>query len=381
MAQSSYRMSVAFVTVAMSSCLVALSTDTVFAGSTSGIAAPPSHHGVVEVSTAGELEYIDKYPSSYLTDNIKIMTNIDLSGYAWNSLGSTAAPFSGQFDGQGYSISGVSVTNTGVSHEVGFFGTLDGQVSDLNISGTVTVGQFSNAGLLAGEQNGGSIINSSTAGSVSAPEGGSIGGLVGNQAGGSIQESFSNASVTGGFSVGGLVGNQNGMISNSYATGTTNDGSTAEGGLVGLENAGSITDSYATGSLVNGIPFDTGGLIGDYNTGTNTNDYFLQTSPSESGAGFAVGGSAGDVKGLSTNQFALTNSFTGFDFTNTWGVSKTINNGYPYLLAFYPGSGGIPGKLPEVPFAGLLPLVVVVGLGVLAFDRRKRASIPFANES
>lgn len=378
MGQSPKRAAVALVTVAMSSCFVALSTGTVFASPSSSITAPPSNHGVVQVSTAGELEYIDKHPSLYLAGNIKIMNNIDLSGYAWNSLGLPGSPFVGQFDGQGYTISGLSVTDPGTDDDVGFFGALDGQVSNLNIAGAVTVGQFSTSGLLAAEQTGGSISNSSTVGSVSANYAGSLGGLVGNQSGGSIQDSYSNASVTGNGTIGGLVGNQNGSISNSYATGTISGGST-EGGLVGLQNAGTIADSYATGSLVNGNPSDTGGLIGDYNTGTNTNNYFLQTSPTEKGAGFAVGGSVGGVKGLNATQFASTTSFTGFDFTNTWGLSNTINNGYPYLLAFYPGSTGLPGQLPEVPLAGALPLFALVGLGILALRSRKRSSIALAD--
>lgn len=43
--------------------------------------APPiDSNGIVEVSTAAQLEYIDANQSAYLNDTIEIMNNIDVSG-------------------------------------------------------------------------------------------------------------------------------------------------------------------------------------------------------------------------------------------------------------------------------------------------------------
>jgi hypothetical protein len=43
-----------------------------------------------------------------------------------------------------------------------------------------------------------------------------------------------------------------------------------------------------------------------------------------------------NVLALSDSQMKQQASFTGFDFTNTWDISPTINNGYPYLRGMQP---------------------------------------------
>ena len=72
----------------------------------------------------------------------------------------------------------------------------------------------------------------------------SVGGLVGNN-GGSITNSYATGSVEGNLSVGGLVGSNDGSIMSSYATASVK-GLLGVGGLAG-ENFGPITNSYATG--------------------------------------------------------------------------------------------------------------------------------------
>ena len=90
-----------------------------------------------------------------------------------------------------------------------------------------------------------------------------IGGLVGLQgSGGSITDSYATGSVDGGVGdndiVGGLVGLQGsgGSITDSYATGSVDGGAGGfdrVGGLVGRQDVrGSITDSYTTGSADGG---------------------------------------------------------------------------------------------------------------------------------
>ena len=97
-----------------------------------------------------------------------------------------------------------------------------------------------------------------------------VGGLVGFQFDGSITASYATGSVDGGDGhdgVGGLVGYQDaGNITGSYATGSVDggDGSDGVGGLVGLQFDGSITASYATESVDGGEGDDRiGGLVGE----------------------------------------------------------------------------------------------------------------------
>ena len=89
--------------------------------------------------------------------------------------------------------------------------------------------------------------------------GGNVGGLVGSNYG-TISASYATGSVTGGVEVGGLVGinGDGGTISTSYFTGSVT-GSITVGGLVG-GNIGTTSASYATGSVTGGL--EVGGLVG-----------------------------------------------------------------------------------------------------------------------
>ena len=96
-----------------------------------------------------------------------------------------------------------------------------------------------------------------------------IGGLVGLQAGGSITESYATGSVDGEVgkdNIGGLVGRQaGGSITGSYSTGSVKGGAGSDnvGGFVGFQNGGSIIGSYATGSVKGGAGSDNvGGFVG-----------------------------------------------------------------------------------------------------------------------
>ncbi|WP_161599039.1 GLUG motif-containing protein [Aidingimonas lacisalsi] len=88
-----------------------------------------------------------------------------------------------------------------------------------------------------------------------------VGSLVGNNYGGTISQSYATGSVSGAHDVGGLVGDNSGTISQSYATSDVSGKSIAIGGLVGHDRSGTISQSYATGT-VTGISDYVGGLVG-----------------------------------------------------------------------------------------------------------------------
>ena len=94
------------------------------------------------------------------------------------------------------------------------------------------------------------------------------GGLVGENAG-TVSNSYSTGSVTGASMVGGLVGKNAGTVSNSYSTGSVT-GNEPVGGLVGW-NTGTVSNSYSTGGVTGSE--DVGGLVGQ-NWGTVSNSYY-----------------------------------------------------------------------------------------------------------
>ena len=132
------------------------------------------------------------------------------------------------------------------------------------------------------------------------------GSLVGINSSGTISASYATGSVTGNGSsakVGGLVGENSGTISASYATGSVTSQS-AVGGLVG-ENHGTISASYATGSVTGTRGF-VGGLAA-WNSGTISASY---ATGSVSGS-YAVGGLVGTNGWGIINTSYATGSVTG----------------------------------------------------------------------
>ena len=129
------------------------------------------------------------------------------------------------------------------------------------------------------------------------------GGLVGLNQGGTISNSYATGTVEGNQDIGGLVGkNDFGTIEeDSYATGavTGKDASTSTseriGGLVGLSTGGSasISDSHATGR-VEGHQ-DIGGLVGKNDGGDISDSYATGTVEGDTDIGGLVGLNSGTV--------------------------------------------------------------------------------------
>lgn len=321
-----------------------------------------------QVSNALQLEYIDQNQSQYLNSNIELMGNVDMTGYTgWVPIGGNLNDnFSGTFNGQGYLISGLAIDG-GSDNYVGFFGETSGTIENVGIDATVT----------------GGILKGGT--------GFHTGGLVGFESSGSITNSYVSGSVTGdgggiseGTQTGGMVGFQDrGSIVNSYSTASVTGGGNGEldltGGLVGLQGpGGSIANSYATGSVSGGnegtgVSSATGGLVGLGFAGTITDSFFDQVTTTQS-SGVGLGGHSSGATGESDLNMKLAPTFTGWDFKSTWGISASVNNGYPYLLDSTVSSAPTVGQLPEVPLAGVLPFLGLAGLGALALARPRRVA-------
>ena len=225
-----------------------------------------------------------------------LLNDIDLGGAEWTPIGTSSSPFTGEFNGNGYTVSNFKIT-TGRTY-VGLFGYNKGVIKNLGVENfTVNVSYSDDvyAGGLVG-YNSGSITNSYAAGNVSATASSSsttsyfyayAGGLVGYNDGGSIMNSYAtgnvSATATATYSstyayAGGLAGyNSGGSILNSYAAGevsATADDSAYAGGLVGSNSGGSITNSYATGDVSATSSGDyayAGGLVGRNYGGSITN--------------------------------------------------------------------------------------------------------------
>ena len=220
-----------------------------------------------EIATAAQLDKVRDHLDKHfvLTANINLGVSPWNAGEGWEPIGSNTAPFTGTFDGNGFTISDLTIHTS--TNDVGLFGVTDkdAEISNVKLK-DVSITSNSYVGALVGLNNG-KIENSSATGDVTG-SGDYVGGLVGYNNGGSITNSYATGNVTGSYPtlevtgswyVGGLVGfNDRGSITNSYAAGDVT-GRNFVGGLVG-RNDGSITNSYAAGDVTGGD--FVGGLVG-----------------------------------------------------------------------------------------------------------------------
>ena len=204
---------------------VALPPMAAHAAADCSITATWSSSDPVNVASADELSCIGG-PGT-LDLNYVMTDDIDLSGTAWLPIGSSGAPFTGTFDGGGFTVEGLDVNQSGVT-DVGLFGGISGAtISDLTLLTANVVG------------------------------GGHVGGLVGNASGSVIENvTATNVSVEADGAqgrVGGLIGYMvNTTLTDASVTGTvtaTHDDSTEAGGVVGRIDASPADETQYEGPL------------------------------------------------------------------------------------------------------------------------------------
>jgi len=251
-------------------------------------------------------------------------------------------PFTGVYDGNGHSISGMTIgTNATpiLGDFVGLFGVTDeATLTDIHLRDVSIFARDSYTGGFVGFAEQTVIELSSISGQSQITADSTVGGFAGEFNGGTIERSFSSANVTsrGGFEAGGLVGGSYSRtpateIKFSYSTGdVTGEGSYpyAVGGLVGSVDEGSIFDSYATGDVTaTGTSADAvGGLVGAfyYVRLEIVNSYFAGTiSVPNSNSG--VGGLVGEGENQPPSKvLTVANSFWDTDIA---GQSATAGGG------------------------------------------------------
>jgi hypothetical protein len=210
-------------------------------------------------------------------------------GSGWLPLGDDSTKFTGNFDGEKYTISDLYISGTDT---VGLFGISNGNIHDVSLIDIDIFGD-SYVGAIVGI-NEGHIEKSYSTGTVEGSE--YVGGLVGFNKLGSVLYSYSTCNIQSGMhNLGGLVGRNTGSINNSYSTGNV-EGFIEGGGLVGI-NTGSINNSYSTGN-VEGM-FDNGGLVG-INNGIVTSSFYDKDTSGHSDTGKGVGKNTTEMQTITT---------------------------------------------------------------------------------
>ena len=128
-----------------------------------------------------------------LTADLANTSSMWKTGDGFSPIGSATTPFTGSFDGQGHTITGLSI-NRSSTDDVGLFGFVGtgGVVQNVVLVNATVSGQ-NNVGGLAGF-NKGTVSNSYATGSVSGVS--NVGGLVGKNDGGAISAGSAAGAVT-----------------------------------------------------------------------------------------------------------------------------------------------------------------------------------------
>jgi len=224
-----------------------------------------------QIATAADLIALGADPNDYdkhfiLTADIDLDPNLPGGKVFENAViaGAWKLPFTGVFDGNGHTISHLTIEG---EFSLGLFGQLgwayqkepDAEptcmVTNLAVEDVNIVGSVISAGALAAYVEWAVVSDSSSTGQVIGKD--TVGGLVGHSRH-AVINCHSGCTVIGDYDVGGLVGRNDGPVMDCSSTGTVKGGS-AVGGLVGYHRD-SITQSYSTGAVSGKDAV--GGLVG-----------------------------------------------------------------------------------------------------------------------
>ena len=234
-----------------------------------------------------------------LDANKNLVSKSDLT--EWKPIGARWSSYTGTFDGQGYTISGLYFNNPTSSY-VGLFGSIgaNGKISNVGVLDSYF--QFSELGGGVCGVNHGTVRDCKNTGSVRGLA--AIGGVCGlNEKGGIIENSFNEGTVSGTGDnvqqVGGVCGYNNGTIKSCYNTASVS-GQNSVGGVCG-NGCGVTTTNCFNGGIVSGQSHVSGVCGYDYNyDGTLTNCYYLSDTAKGGINGKDVSGKA---EGKSIEQF------------------------------------------------------------------------------
>ena len=305
-----------------------------------------------QIATGSQLAYFAKrvnaeeYGEKYADTYFELTEDIDLGGKEWTPVGETVADlimggheyfvFSGNFDGNGYTIKNLTIgteTSPYSGDVCGLFGATSGTIEDVvleNVSINYVGGNHSSG---YGFRMGGALV------------GYSMGDIVNCTVIGLDMKAGSDGSYVALNSIGGLVGIQDGgtTVSHSRVSGKIEE-STKKGnvgGFVGTLAKGSSAKYCGADVSVevtgNGRGIAVGGFVGIGN-GTTADETLIENcyaTGNITGAEYA-GGFVGNISGLNiSNCYAkgdVSNSFVGASFMGTDAASNnyygTVKNCY-----------------------------------------------------
>jgi hypothetical protein len=249
-----------------------------------------------------------------------VLTTLDVGHcLGFEPIGTSAASFTGTFDGQGYTIDGLYINRAG---DIGLFGYVFKStmaVHSIGLTNVTVIGSGSNIGALFG-------VLYAPAENVYAT--------------GSV--TTTGATNTGG--VAGLVFQTQGQISNSWANVmvTTDTDARNRGGFAGRATQGvSIINCYSIGQVLPTGGTGSGGFVGSIGTMIDTNNFWDTETSGQATSAMGTGKTTAEMKDYDTFNDAswdivLKANHDGEEATAVWYIDDGVD--YPRLWFEWTGT-------------------------------------------
>ncbi len=315
------------------------------------------------VMTIADLQWLSDHSDVWDEDWV-LGADIDAATSAsWNSstgidpIGNAGTHFTGSFDGQGFTISNVTIDRSG-KDTLGFFGYTDGAaITNLNLKDVIITGDYVLGGLI-GYSNYSQIVNntvSATLTGITSGNYGRVGGLIGSSnwstvrynrttgtvtgnryVGGvagiakesTVEMNYSLSIVSGVLFAGGLLGSSEGtVVQNNFSTGAIVVTDRDVGGLIGYCTNSTINKNYAAGEVIH-AGSNYGGFIGENaSSSSEISENYYDSEGANTTTGVGYGNEVGMVFGKTTLEFAAQSTFVDWDFDSVWelGVNPAID--------------------------------------------------------
>lgn len=319
--------------------------------------------GYVGIYTKADLDAVrNNLAGKYILMNDIEFTEADFAeggdfynnGTGWEPIGTKEAPFTGVFDGNGYTIKNlyINIVESSADYSLDFHAGLLGYIdagtvknlgmldSDITVSASSTSHNIIYAGSIAGHAENGIITNCYNTGAVSVlnTRSRSAGGIVGSVKKGTITNCYNTGDILSSSRnedsyAGGIAGSSyETTITDCYNTGRINSSTDSQyysnaytGGITSYVKDGTITNCYNIGDVFayaagSGQPY-AGNIAGYINdSSTVTNCYYADIIYK----GVAYG--TDNCTKCTFEEMQEQETFVGFDFENVWEFK---NNGNP----------------------------------------------------
>ena len=316
---------------------------------------PTLTNGVYQISSAAELAWFAGQVASSPAINAVLTANINLNNKTWTSIGSYSTPYTGTFDGNRKTISGLKGTQ-GLFDTVGASGTIKNLNLVVDISGNGKVGGV--CGTLNGRIEN-TIVSGKIANAANSAATGGIAGTIpkGTITSGRITGCINQAEIQSTYAgyasalnIGGIVGYSYGTVENCYNIGSVKaklpeklgvTQNKAIGGIAGQLYAGGILKNSYTIGTVTGPAEGIGSVIG-INSGTVENTYVLKNLCANT---IATNKAQTGVSIQEKTAEEMRNASFVYDLGSAYNQDSdgSINNGFPVLK----WQGGSAAVVPE----------------------------------